>query len=516
MKEELNYCFQLKSNPTLFYSSNGPSLYPDIFVYGEQSDAQNIRVSNLYTETTDIPNVTAEQVEKLKVIRASLLPYYGNSFSKKYNMWDKHVLSPNYTPLDSDATNLGSFMHLLFEYDGNPPEGTYVCKDWGTTGRANSKGYQKLRKEVTEKYGDRLPIINLNEFEMAKNTYLQAVKEIDIKYKDVFELGKSWEHTRLTIPNYLNTGWALSGQIDKVKVTAEGRHRIHDMKSVDPTQLSSWDSGTRSLAEKMLQLEFYRILYSHTYNVPLDIIDICFVLIIRTTKKQVLGDVVRIIEPSIQYTEQKHEMLQRLFVDTAEFFEDRVNNKPYGIDIVKYNPIHVRTKLDVEKYNYLFETLEKLCEEKGISFLEGKDYFEAGDYKVLSYKLLIAILYSLGHECNVISVREHDSLKYVSDDDNLYYRKYEDCSSPNDNILYYCSEIKDIGAKGIKQVAKLSPIDVDKYVNMFGSYFKNNYYNQLAYVTVIKHSIRTFMFESALLETFVKLESMTYEGMKNE
>lgn len=516
MRENLKYCFQLKANRMLYYSTKGPSLYPTIFTYGEQSEAQNIRITDLYTETEEIPSITDKNVETLKVIRASSLPHYGNTFSKKYNMWDNHVLSPNYTPLDSDAINMGSFMHLLFEYDGNPPEHTYICEDWGTVSRANSKGYSKLREKVLKEYGERLPIVSEKEKELGLFTYNQATHELNTKYKDIFVLGESWEHTRLTIPNYLNTGWTLSGQIDRAGVTPEGRHLIRDMKSVDPSKLYEWESGSRSLAEKMLQLEHYRILYSHAYNIPMDRIDISFLLIIRAVKKHILGDTVRIIEPSIQHTEHKLEQLQKLFIDVASFFDDRLDNKPYGIETVKYNPIFVKAKLDVEKYNFVFSTLEKLCEAQGISFVEGTDYFESGQYKVLSYKLLIAILYNAGHECSVIVVRDKDSLKYISRRDNLYYREHEINSGPEDSVLYYCSEVKEINAQGIKQIAKLSSIDVDKYVSMFGDYYRKNFYKQLASVTVIKHSVRTFMFENELIATFLKLDSMTYEGMQNE
>lgn len=509
---ENKVCLRLKRNPLLYYTEKGPSIYPQVFEYGVVSDLQLVRSTGLYEEITDIPKITQDTIHKYKFIRASSLPQYGNTFSKKYNMWNNHILSPNYMPKDSDAINLGSFIHLLFEWEGEPPADKYICEDWGTKTRLSVK-YDKIR----EKYGYGMPIVNSEENILCRDIYRRAIKELSL-YKN-FVLGESKEQVRHQIPNYLNTGWALTGSLDRVFVGEDGIHYLRDIKSVDPSQLYEWESGSYSLSQKFLQLEAYRILYANTYNIPLEKIHIGFVLIIRSVKNIVLGNCVRILTPTIQHTESKLSLFENMFKDIAKYFESRLNNEIYETELVKYNPIKVKTSVDINRYKFLFESFKNLCIEYDISFQENIDYFDFGEYKVLTYKLLINILYILGYEINIITVRENDVLKYTSKD-GLYYRQYELNSLPEDKILYYCCEIKKINDAGILNISRLTDLEVSKYSQMFSSYSKKTFwklfYNQMANVTVIKHSIKMFVLKHDLLKTFFEIESMTYEGIKGD
>lgn len=505
-------CLQLIRNKNLYYNreANEPSIYPTVFEAGEISELQELRVSGLYNEITKIPKITAEKVSSLKTIRASSLVHYGNTFSKKIQMWDKHILSPNFKPVDTDATNIGSFIHLLFEHSGNPPLDTFIKEDWGTKTRTSVK-FDKLR----EKYGYDLPIVNSEEYIKYTRLYDRAHKEIN----DKIIIGESKEQIRHTIPNYLGTGWSFSGSIDRVHVTEEGYHDITDIKSVEPNNLHEWENGSYSLAYKFLQLEGYRMLYHLTYGVPLERIRVKFLLIIRSISNEYLGKCVRLLIPKVQHTEQKKEQFENMFRDIAAFLEDRINNKPLELEEVKYNPITVKVAFNFQEYNEVFDALQKLCASQDIRCLEGEDYFNAGEFKVVTYKLLINILRTMGYLVNVETVRVGDVIEYITNEEGNYEKRHKKIATPDAKVLYYSCEIIDMKSGKIIKIDSLTDSDVQEYAKMFSyhsrKYYWGNFYEQMANVTVIKHGARSFIYENKTLETFLKLEQLTYEGLKN-
>lgn len=506
-------CLRLKRNPKLYYNAevNEPSIYPTVFEYGEVSELQTQRLTGLYEEITKIPKITVSDIYKYKTIRASSLVHYGNKFEQQLAMWDMHPLSPNYKELDSDAVNIGSFIHLLFEHDGEPPIDSFILVDWDT-GNRSSKKY----KDEREKYGFGKPIISADDLKKYKALYPRAIKELQ---RVGVTIGVSSEHTRYTIPNYLGTGWAFSGTLDRVDVTEDGFHDLVDIKSVDPKKLHEWESGSYTLAKKFNQLEGYRNLYSIIHKIPMEKVRVKFVLIIRQLSDVYLGSCVKVLEPIVQHTQSKQDAFESMFKSLVSFFNDRMNNKALGVEQVKYTPAAVKLKFDAKQYTLVFETLELLCRQNNISFVESQDYFDAGEFKIVTYRLLVKILNTMGYDVNVLTIRKGDSVRYLPAPDGTYIRQHEIGSSPEDKILYYGCEILDKGNYKVIKTDAYTDAEVQetskRFSSLQGRKFWKNFYEQMANVTVIKHAIRGFMADSQLLETFYKLEQLTYEGLED-